>query len=374
MKKYYSILLTFLCFTIITSCNDEEVISDKNPDDEINQTEETVLKADTVTKNLLIEGAELKAGTPPASNGNISFSVKETEQSAFLNKGFKIGITTNDNFDGAYILVKSTDNEKADSYFDIPNTPPSYNKKNTKTKSRFSSKKIKTNFEDNEIEVNFTNNIQPGKFCYFVCIYNNQGYVSAPTEVCVEVEAWGGNTALVGTWNFSKEIKTIENKTKTILLNQEDCDEGYIYCGNQKELVVDNAYCHTIKSLPLTFNADGTYEFENKVNSKNLDYNASMEACSAIIKNEETTYQSKGNWAYNEDEDKLTLVEFEYIEDINGTINKKTYVNGELSIVGLTTFTNSELIITDEYTDENYNEEGNIEVITEKLEYFFTKQ
>ncbi|MEX6625331.1 hypothetical protein [Tenacibaculum salmonis] len=366
MKKYYSILLTFLCFTIITSCNDEEVISDKNPDDAINQIEETVLKANTVTENVLIQGAKLIEGTPPASNGDISFSVKETEQSAFLNKGFNININTNDDYKGAYILVKSTDGKNADSYIDVPYT--SKDKKSVKknTKKSFLSKKTTVKNNEIEVEVNFNTNIQPGKFCYFICIYNGQGYVSAPSEVCVEVEAWGGNSSIVGTWNFTKEVKTDEDEIKTTLVGEENCDDytETINCGYNNTLSVAKAYCRTINSLPLTFNADGTFEFINSINYKELDYETSSETCSTVFINNIDTYQSKGNWAYDEEEQKLTLVQFEITETENGNVNNEVFVNGELSFNGKATIINSELIITEEYSDI---------YVTEEYKFYFNK-
>ncbi|TPN83529.1 hypothetical protein [Aquimarina algicola] len=365
MKTLQLYLCLSICMAIISCSSDD---SDSNSGDltsvESNPQEETVLEASLVSKGISVRGAERKAGTPPTPNGNISFTLENNEnQSAFLNSGFDIDFNAPDSYAGAYLQIKSGEETAAD-YLDIPRDALFRSASNNK---RF----LKSGKEDEGefgFDVDFSNDIPPGKFCYIICIYDDNGNISNPVEVCVEVEAWGGNINFAGDWNYTKQI---ENDNTTISLGEEECDNftRTISCTDSTESVtVDKDYCTIIDSLIITFNEDGTYEYTTKDRNTRIDFNATQDACSAVYTSEEKeTYMSKGKWAYDEEEKKLTLVEFEYIirNETTQEVEEGLEEDGDLVFDGTITLSGSEFTLKEVYTDGDE---------TESYEYFFEKR
>ncbi|GAA3516402.1 hypothetical protein GCM10022393_33140 [Aquimarina addita] len=361
MKKTYLCLAASL-FLAVISCGDDDSDGAGLLSVDTNPTEETVLDPSTISENISIKGGERITGEAPQPTGTLAFTLDNTTQSAFLNNGFDITFDAPDSYAGAYIQIKSNDGTAVADYFDVEG----YYNKSTARKIRKSSKLATKSKKvvDNEVtvDVDFNDNVPPGKFCYIICIYDDAGNISQPVEVCVEVEAWGGNPNLIGTWNYTK---TVSNGIEEAI-DSEDCEDTSLSCENGTELNIENAYCYTTVSLPIIFNEDGTYSYISTSKSIDFDYDASFTSCTAIFQEEQDdVYTSAGNWAFDEEEGKLTLVEFEYTETDGDEVYEGIEEDGYLLFDGNATISSSELIIEDSYDDY---EDG---LITE--EYYFTK-
>ncbi len=328
MKKFT--LLSLVCLAMaFTNCSkdDSTTVADDNggqsvDDTAINAQEETVLNANTVSDGLIIEGAEKIQGNPLTPNGAISFNLGYDQQSAFLKNGFDIAFTTTDNYAGAYIQIKSEDNTVASTYYDVPAFSGKALKNLSESKKNGLSRKAhKMEETQDEIDVFFEDSIPPGKFCYIICIYDAEGNISLPQEVCVEIEAWGGNSSISGTWNYTKSDFFLNGDLESSeAVGVEDCGDDYYYCNiTQESQTFENSNCYTTNSLILVLNANGTFRYDENYNEKGLDYeanNANTTDCNPIFKDiVNGSYYGKGNWAYNETNGELTLVEFEYGEN-----------------------------------------------------------
>ncbi|WP_298488779.1 hypothetical protein [uncultured Maribacter sp.] len=372
MKKVNVFLMGCLAIAALSCSKDDENKLDSNPDpDGVNKKEEVLLDVNAVSSGVIIEGATKKQGSP-VPNGDIEFSLDYEKQTAFQTNGFDIQFKAPQGFAGAYVQLKD-ENGMADSYFDIPvgATSGVYDKVAKTTKRGFfaNKKSTKNNItgkgEDTSIDVNFEAEVTAGTFCYVICVYDGQGNISEPEEVCVTVESWGGNTNLVADWNMTKEIED----GKTYNVGEENCDndtyETTLDCasGENKEITIE--YCYTTDSLVITFNSDGSYSYTYEDTSRNLDWDASRESCELVYKDENDAYTSKGNWAYNEEESKLTLVEFEYTETYNGEIESGVEEDGYLILDGKITLSADKLVVIE--TDTFEGEE-------EVYEYHFNKK
>ncbi|WP_062059078.1 hypothetical protein [Aquimarina longa] len=367
MKKITAFLSILLALTFVGCSSDDDSNTNTNKDLSSalpDPQEETELDANKVSKDIKIRGAKKIEAAAPTPTGTLAFNLDKTDQSAFLNSGFDIEFNAPQNYKGAYLQVLSKDGSPASEYFDIPSN--FYSSSSSKT---LLNKSAKTEEDENDyrIEVNFGAKIAPGKFCYAICIYDEDGNISQPIQVCVEVEAWGGNTNFIGTWNYKKQIK---DNTTTINAGEENCDdyEYTINCNNESTLTINKDYCYITNTLPITFNADGTYEYTSNGTNTRIDYEKTRSTCTptfTAVKND--SYYSKGYWAYDEEEKKLTLVEFEYKDDNgNGDISEGTNEDGELVFDGKITLTNSDFTLTESYNDGNDNE-------VETYQYFFSK-
>lgn len=357
MKQLKPIILGLL-LTVSFACSEDSenaaVVNDG--DDAINQLEETVLDEATVLDNLKIDGATKKSGAP-TPNGAISFQLDNPSTSAFLKTGFTIDIKeTSDEFVGAYLQIKSIDGDVAGEYWDISNISSKSGPVKTKSadskKTMFSKNGRAIGITGGSITVNFLDAIQPGKFCYAICVYDGSGNISLPTEVCVEVESWGGNSTITGNWEFVSE-EDIENGVSdgVIKVGEEYCEESSFYCANvtpSKEIVYE--YCDKIITLDLSFNSDGTYVLNETYEYSDIDYDASQFNCVAVGVYETSYYKSEGKWAYDEEEEVLTLIEFYYEEDGDS----ETIPDGEAFFQGTTYVSDNILTITDtEIYDNN---------------------
>ncbi len=353
MKKTYLCFLAAVSLAIV-SCGDDDSndngLITVNPD----PTEEIALDPSNVSENIIIANGTKVEGDAPAPNGDLSFSLTETNQSAFQKSGFEITFNAPANYAGSYIQVVSSNGTKASSYWDVSGfgKTKSSQQKSKRNKKRAITTTAKQLEDEVEIDVDFENTITAGTFCYFICIYDTDGNISEPVEVCVEVEAWGGNPNVTGTWNY---IKTVTNG-ETIELGQENFCEGdiTITCDNQNTILIDEAWCYVTTSLIMNFNEDGTYSYTEKYfNSKALNYDTTQANCEATFDSdeEESIYVSKGNWAYDEEEGNLTLVEFEWTDD--GV--SESSEDGNLVFNGKAEITGTSLIIKEEDTEDDFN-------------------
>ena len=213
MKK--TILTTsILASLLFFNCSKEDTPEENNIIEVPESTaEETIIEVGTLEDGISIEGATIQNGTI-SPNEETSFSVSKSEQSGFQDVGFEIELNVPENYAGAYLQLLSEDGTPSENYYDIPNATYSSKNLSTNTPSRFfaiksSSLSAKTLEDEVEtIEVDFDNTVPAGSFCYYLCIYDTDGNISAPQTLCVEVEEWGGNDNLVGSWNLTKLTTT----------------------------------------------------------------------------------------------------------------------------------------------------------------------
>ncbi|WP_235183514.1 hypothetical protein [Cellulophaga geojensis] len=346
MKKINIMIVCFLALNFF-SCSSDDDSSSKNNDAEINAQEDEPLEINSVSSALIIEGATKKTGTLTPTGG-LEFTMDYSKQSAFQKNGFEIEFNSASNYTGGYIQLKD-ENGMADSYFDVPRDEIYVSGKGEQTKKNRGFLKGKSAGKENDatIEVNLDESVTAGTFCYVICLYDAQGNISEPTEVCVTVEAWGGNSDLVGTWNFTKDIEdgkeTKVNEVKCYSFNADICEI---------ETAVNN--CETINSLKLELNNDGTYELNEASIEESIDWDASNQNCQAIYEESNYTYKAIGKWAYSED-GKLTLVTFSDTEMYDGEVYNDNYENGDIDFNDEITLTESSLIINIIENDDNGN-------------------
>lgn len=132
MKKVYLCLTVSLVLAVL-SCskddgNDIGLIPVEN-----DPTEEVSLNANEVSQNMEIRGAIREQGNAPAPNGDITFTIDDSNQSAFQKNGFDIKLQAPENYAGVYIQVKSEDGV-ASEYFYAPAGAGKSTKKISKTK------------------------------------------------------------------------------------------------------------------------------------------------------------------------------------------------------------------------------------------------
>ncbi|WP_042257089.1 hypothetical protein [Cellulophaga lytica] len=358
MKKINIMIVCFLALNFF-SCSSDDDSSSKNNDAEINAQEDEPLEINSVSSALIIEGATKKTGTLTPTGG-LEFTMDYSKQSAFQKNGFEIEFNSASNYTGVYIQLKD-ENGTADSYFDVPRSEIYVSGKGEQTKKSRGFLKGKSAGKENDaiIEVNLAETVTAGTFCYVICLYDGEGNISEPTEVCVTVEAWGGNSDLVGTWNYTKQIEN----GREIKVTEEDCESFTNNICNE-EYSVDE--CDILNSIQLKFNNDGTYELNTSQAEKYLNYQESEAACEVIYKESDFTYKSTGKWAYNEEENRLTLVIFSDVFDYGDEIESETYEFGDLGLDGPLDISNSTLKITE---SDSYD---GVEI--DIYEYFFEKE
>jgi hypothetical protein len=178
--------------------------------------------------------------------------------------------------------------------------------------------------------------IEPGEFCYAISVFkivdseNNEELVSKPEDICVEIEAWGGNSEISGDWNYLKdkiEIPATTDKDKSSgewRFNNVEYTATDFSCGSSKE----NREVKILTNInSFKLNKDGTF-FMNIIDSREtylendfvipsetgvFNSNQCLEKPRKIIT--DTDYY--GNWAYDEESDELTIINFKIKDKTN---------------------------------------------------------
>ncbi len=331
------------CASVIffASCSDDDPGVDPNIEIANNQnlTEERSITTSELSQGVEIFGASKETGTAPAPTGNLAFQVESNSQEAFQATGFDIEFTTSTEIAGAYVQLKDVDGNNAEGYFDIPATSINANGRRRSVKngpikpSPFGKRKAEGSLS---IEVDFSTAVLPGQFCYEICVYDEAGNISAPQEVCVEVEAWGGNAEIVGEWVFVRSEPINENEIDLLTIN---CDSGQTLeeVPETKELQNDWIF---------VLNADGSYYEQYFVEEEPLDEEQTAANCSPVYEEAQVTEDDKylGFWAYNEEAETLTVVDFESIDNVDG--DSFEYEEGSVYLEGVTVeVINGELVI-----------------------------
>ena len=343
MKNF--VKTTMLAFLLVfSSCvKDDNDSAGEDSDKLAEKLESTPLEANLVSDNVKIKGGTKKDGDIPTPQGNISLDLSNSGKVALLNEGFELKLSSNRDITGVYLQFKGKDDTVASSYYDInlsENGTSSKSEKATRLKkanSMFSKTSEITTSEISEtitLDIDFGNKITPGTFCYSICVYDEEGNISKPEEVCATVESWGGNSAIVGTWDLVKSVYTEDEVTKTISVGEKYIyEEDSITCENREEISYSEYFI--IKKFTLVMAADGTYNIVLNVEGRGLDDDASIKNCSAVYKTSFGTVRNEGNWAYVVADKHLTLVIYKILEEDSkeGIVESETYPPGEGKLV-----------------------------------------
>ncbi|QWX84166.1 hypothetical protein H0I23_00515 [Cellulophaga sp. HaHaR_3_176] len=368
MRKSNLLVLCFLAAGIFSCSKDgEATISGEIDPDGVNLTEDELIDVNEASAAITVYGATEKTGDL-VPNGAIAFNLDYSTQTAFQKTGFEIAFEAPADFAGAYIQLKD-DNGMADTYFDVPANTMSTDSRKLINKGRqnFLSKKTSLTKKDENtyIDVDFSSAVPAGTFCYVICLYDGQGNISLPQEVCVKVEAWGGNTSLVADWGYTKQVENGE----TYLTGEAKCyDEGTstLACDNGENTEIELSYCWTVNDITMNLKNDGTFVLNQNTIESGLDWEASRASCSNVEESFSSFDVSKGNWAYNEEKNELTLVEFVYTSTYeDGETETYESEDGELIFNGVIELTSSQLVVNEVFEDENGIEE---------YEYHFNKK
>ncbi|MEL7269192.1 MAG: hypothetical protein AAGL34_06440 [Bacteroidota bacterium] len=363
--------LTLISILALTSCSNEETTANGSENDQaITEMEQTPLAANDVADNVVINGGTKNAGVPPTPNEAISLDVSSSSSTAFLGEGFDIEITSDAVVVGAYLQFKSNDGVVSDSYYDIDLNSNAAGKasRNSFDFSRKLLKSASKEENDTTLDVDFNTNIAPGTFCYVICVYDGEGNISAPSEVCVTVEAWGGNSSLVANWELTKEENITPDETFVFEVGEPDCNEATLSCDGAQQSV-SFEFCSTQDYGIMEIRSDGTFSLDFKGTEEDYDFNTATSTCEVAIEELEYRVQINGNWAYVNDENRLTLVGYSFLTLDFGETQEEFYSggNGELVYDGLAQIDGNTLLITERYA--SFSDD----VIDSSYNYYFEK-
>ena len=354
--KLINYLLIILLLGMICSCSSDDNSINMITEQEAEELESVQLEANDVSSNVIIAGASKIQGNPPAPNGAISLDVSNSTGTAFLGEGFDISLSSDGNPVGAYIQFLSNDGVAASEYFDV-NIAANLSGKSSKTtflnKVQSKSINLSAKNDDTKINVDFNLDLPPGQFCYEICVYDEQGNISDPQQVCVTVESWGGMDDMDGNWIMVREERTIEGVSVVFETGQEACYSYPFECVNGQALEVDE--CYTRISGEVRINGDGSYRAEFEGIDRWLDYGPSYENCQAVYIEETFEDISEGQWAFVSDSNRLTIVEYYFRGSVDGDLDEEYTLeagDAELIIDGIIEIDGNSFVIT-ETTDED---------------------
>lgn len=353
-----AIMITLLIFASCGKDDGPDIIMDEvaekpmedakeEAQDPAEEEEQPTEASNMIADNVVIKGGTKIDGAPPASNGAITMNLSNAGTSAVVDEGFNIPVISEADVIGAYIQFKAIDGGLSDSYYDVDilanQEESDINGKTPKFKTSKRKKAGGLTYKttDGELDIDFGADIGPGEFCYVICVYDAAGNISEPQEVCVTVNAFGGNETLVGTWNLVRYEDTVDGITETELIGEEYCDDFG---------------CETQEYDNITFNADGTWQSEARYNQRDLN---------GEYGSEYDEYLLRGKWSFPDTTDSdLVLVEYFYSETDQDGTEEETYAVGEAYVEVITAeeieVTATELLITDRYDDDG---DGNFEEV-----------
>ncbi len=319
----------------LTFCSSEDDAEEQ--EQMTNEQETTVLDENTIVNGLIISGANKITGNAPQPTGNLSFTL-DGKTSALLNEGFDINFSSNENIAGAYLVIADSDGNVASDYFDIPESAfefaPSIetNRFGSKQKGNREISSRQNGNGELGINIGFNNSLPVGIFCYTLCVYDNNGNISAPQTVCITIQNWGGNNDLVANWSLSRYQENYQGMTIDVGLNEEYCTPDTIFCNNGNTLNFE--YCSSWQEFTMQLNSDGTYTIFLNENDSDIDYDASINTCSIVnLPNTNYQYTSQGNWAFNDTDQKLVLAEYSWSYIDGSETDSGTYPAGNAEIV-----------------------------------------
>lgn len=350
MKTIKTLFILTLFFSAIYACSSDSENNDSGGNDELanmqNETENSAIEVDILNSDIRIEGATKNDGAPPAPNSNINLQVDSNKAEAHQKTGFNLKFSTTEaNIAGAYLQFKDVNDTSASNYFDIPVssflTGKSSNTKIKTPSKGFSSSKGNNNMMDEEfqIDIDFGDTFPAGQFCGTLCVYDSSNNISQAVTVCVEVEAWGGNSSIVGEW---------------VLIDVDDDDIAQVSCSNGQSIEVPYDEI-IVEEYIFIIESNGDFQLDSYEEYKALDWGVTSDNCTATYSNDIQKYDVRetGKWAYNEDNKTLTLVSFKYEDFIEPQYNED-YPNGELIFeADKVEIINGNLVVTETYVEGN---------------------
>lgn len=309
---------------MIFSCSNDDSGNNDITTEEAEQLESTQLEADEVSAHVIIPGADKIQGNPPTPNGAISLDVSNSTSTAFLGEGFDISFSSNGSPIGAYIQFLSNDGTAANEYFDVNIAANISGKAGKSAFLNHAHTKIAghtSKNDDTEINVDFGLEIPPGQFCYEICIYDEQGNISEPQEVCVTVESWGGMDDMAGLWEMVREERTENGQRIVFETGQEACYDYDFECVDGQ--AIDAQECYTRISGEVRINSDGSYRAEFDGADRWLNQGVSYESCQPAYINETFEDISEGQWAFVSGSNRLTIVEYYFRGKIDGELDEE---------------------------------------------------
>lgn len=330
MKKI--ILSVSVLAMLLVACSKDDATSEspsgnKDLANVQNAAEETEIPLSMLETGISIDGAQKITGAAPQVNSNLQFVLESNQQEAFQDSGLDIKFKATGAVAGAYIQFKDVNGNTSDSYFDVPVSAfgsDDFGQKilNTHRSTKFISQTIDLE-QDSVINIGF-DNIPAGQFCYDICLYDVDQNVFVVQEACVEVESWGGNASIAGSWIFESSQGASSEFNSSLIT----CDSG--------DTVVDNSnFIDSLDEWVFVLNEDGTYYETTKGTSQVLDFSTTVETCVLTYFPTGGEYFDKfsGNWAYNEENETLTVIDFsseDFLFD-----SKESFPEGELYFEGI---------------------------------------
>ena len=330
----------FVALLVISSCSIDEKIELIRQEFSLpsSPAEEEAIDVDTLESGFVIEGASLQSGSIQ-SNNLVSFSIDNEEQTAFQDLGFEIQMQVPSSYAGAMIQVLDSQDQPSQNYYDIPvsgrnsaqartiSTESSEANLMHKNKSYYAQESYTTSArtatnadQDVNITVNFDESISAGSFCYNLYVYDTNQNISSPEKICVEVEEWGGVNDLIGDWQLTK-FQDYVNGFDVGVTNI-----GNPYYDNYTRLCFDESQgaqsiqeTFQVDALVLTLEDNGNQNYYYDTKYKWLDFEYFYETC--LTTYDIYTHESSpsGKWAYDEEDNTLTLVN--YVWEVAETIN-----------------------------------------------------
>jgi len=354
MRYFHRLLPVVLLLLVVISCKkDDGPVQPTDPTAE--ELENQELDADFVSNNVLIEGGTRESGDLPVANDGIEADFTEADRTALIGEGFNIDLAEIQ-ARGAYLRFRTISGIPANEFFNIDLASNLSGKGNSISQSLKNIGNINSSKNDSAIDVDFSAAMTPGKFCYEISVYDDEGNISDPQEICIKVEGWGGNDALIADWNLNKQEFSSDGNLVVIEPGIERCEDVVtITCENQ-DFYTSVSNCKTTDTFDVTFKNDGTYSFESIGSKRELDHDLSRSSCFATYDEYDDIESGEGNWAYVEDENRLTLVEYKYNNTDRGETESGTRAPGEGKIIfdGKVTVDENSLIITSEDGDNSF--------------------
>ena len=309
MKK---IIYTFLFISafLISSCSDEnEDTNPQQPTEENqnpNQGEEIPEEiSEEVSEEVEIEG-DMNTGTFPSATGQLTFENESEKIDIIPENSITIAFQTDNIPDGVYAQIVTAEGTPIDDVF-------------------FNITTIGTaDFSDTffTFDVSVGDQISTGTFFIKYAIY--QGDNVADSEiVCITVNQSISRPDIVGRWEL-----VINDVPELITIN---CNNGTTF------ETVD--FINISDSVIIEFNDDGTYETENLFTSRDLDFTASAQECTAVFFLEESFDEIlKGTWSFDNSTNELFIINTEVddlIDDANDEIIPESERSTDINIAGI---------------------------------------
>ena len=325
-------LAIVMCSVFFFACNDDDENNaagggDRQVADAQNASEENPVAIAAINTGIEIPGATKNSGTPPTPTNNVDFQIATTDQEAFQQSGFNITFNSTDSdIAGAFIQFKEENGETASDFFDVS-----------------SSQFIENDEEDDEgqyINVDFGEDIPAGRFCYEICLYDDQQNVSRVETICVEVEAWGGNADFVGEWRYDRD----------------EPEEGkfVLPCADFVRTVEAAFALYEKREIDVAFEEDGGFVLTLDEISQSLDIFETVQQCEAVYESEMEPFRLRttGKWAFNEESGTMTIVAF-MDEDLIDPSQNEEFENGEIITEDLKAeIVNNQLVLTESIDDD----------------------